>query len=478
MLTKKRRRVNRRAFLRGAGGIAIGLPFLESLPERSAWAQDENPVFSFFLLLQNGVIQDSFWPTEVGPLSAATMVGTSLEPLSNHASDLLVLRGLAYPGGNPGACGHAQGCVQAITGIAPGSTGNNSLSGGPSADWVISEALNPPGVEGLNLYSGVQNAFIPERFSFTAAMTPARSAELNPYMTFSRLMGVGSTDGGNTGTGGGAGDPTTLDALLLRKKSANDLVLGEFNHLVNLPQLSAADKQKLRDHMAGIRQIEEHLMSTGGMMNEINDGTGEFYGCNISPQTMTALDAFRDGIQFNANSHMIEDLVALHAETVALTFACGANVTAALQWGSGTDGTAYMTNAMGPYNTFHKISHQTNSDASVGDDEFAREAHREIDLIRMTTFSKVVESFKNYGLLDKSIIMTTNAVADGRSHTFRDLPIVCAGSARGYFKNGEFMDFSSSIRRTPQLLASILDASGVPTEDFGAGGGRLTEVHA
>ena len=28
--------INRRAFLRGAGTVAIGLPFLEGLPERSA----------------------------------------------------------------------------------------------------------------------------------------------------------------------------------------------------------------------------------------------------------------------------------------------------------------------------------------------------------------------------------------------------------------------------------------------------------
>jgi hypothetical protein len=176
---------------------------------------------------------------------------------------------------------------------------------------------------------------------------------------------------------------------------------------------------------------------------------------------------------------MIEDLVALHAETVALTFACGANVTAALQWGGGTDNTVYQTQATGAYNTFHKISHQTNSDSSVGSDEFAIEAHKEIDLIRMTTFSKVLESFKNYGLLDKSIIMCTNAIEEGRGHTFTNLPIVCAGNAGGYFKNGEFWQYASGTRpRTGQLLASIIDASGIPTEDFGSGGGRLTVAHA
>ena len=46
---KRKKTVNRRAFLYGAGGIAIGLPFLEGLPERSAWAQDAQPIFTFFM---------------------------------------------------------------------------------------------------------------------------------------------------------------------------------------------------------------------------------------------------------------------------------------------------------------------------------------------------------------------------------------------------------------------------------------------
>ena len=36
-MNQRKKVVNRRAFLYGAGGVAIGLPFLEGLPERSAW---------------------------------------------------------------------------------------------------------------------------------------------------------------------------------------------------------------------------------------------------------------------------------------------------------------------------------------------------------------------------------------------------------------------------------------------------------
>ncbi len=474
-----RHQINRRSFLRGAGGIALGLPFLEGLPARSAWAQNENPVFSFFIMAQNGVIQDKFWPTAAGALSAGTMTGTALAPISEFASNLLVLRGVSAPGGNPGDCGHAQGCVQAITGAAPASGGNSSTAGGPSADVVISKALNPSSVDPLTLYAGTQTgAFIAERMSFASAGTPARPAQLNPYETFKRLVGVGSTeDPMGTGGGGSSVPDEALADLLTRKKSVNDVVMEEFNYLISRPQLSAEDKRRLTNHQAGIRQLEMNLMNTGNVINEINDGTGEFYGCNISPSTMTALDAFKNGITFNRNSHMIEDLVALHAETVALTFVCGANRTAALQWGDGTDGTVYQTSSKGNYNTFHKISHQTDSDASSGNDAFAAAAHAEIDIIRMRTFAKVLQSFSNYGLFDYSYIMLTNSIDDGRGHTFTNLPIVLAGNAGGFLKQGQYMTFSPRNTTAP-LLASLVTAAGVPTTNFGAGGGQLTDIHA
>jgi len=51
----RRKVVNRRAFLYGAGGVAIGLPFLEGLPERSAWAANATPIFTFFMCAACGV---------------------------------------------------------------------------------------------------------------------------------------------------------------------------------------------------------------------------------------------------------------------------------------------------------------------------------------------------------------------------------------------------------------------------------------
>ena len=67
--------INRRAFLRGAGTVAIGLPFLEGLPERSAWAAGGQPVFTMMIVGSCGVVGKSFLPDATGPLQVMTVLG-------------------------------------------------------------------------------------------------------------------------------------------------------------------------------------------------------------------------------------------------------------------------------------------------------------------------------------------------------------------------------------------------------------------
>lgn len=471
-----RSRINRRAFLRGTGGIAVALPFLESVSERSAWAQDEKPIFSFFIVAANGVVQNRFWPSERGPLTEATMQGKGVAPLAPYASDLLMVKGIKWPGGSPGNCGHAQGYVQAITGVAPGSGGNSSTSGGPSADMVISKAVNPMGTDPLTLYAGSQRgAYIAERISFTGGQTPARSAQLNPYETYKKLMGL-SPAGSGGGSGSGPTGPSVADEMLVRRHSVNDVVMDDFAGL--LAKANAEDKRRLDNHLTGIRQFEQSLMVVGENANEVNEGSPEtaVNYCADDGYDKTGLDAFKNGVQFNTNGHMIEDLVKLHGEMVALAFACNLNRTATLQWGDGTDGTIYKTTATGAYNTFHKISHRTNSDATAGNDKWAEDAHAEIDVIRMGTLAHVIGAFKARGLFDHSFIYWTNSIADGPSHGFNPSPVIIAGNAGGFFQQGAYVDVGT--KNNSLILASAITAAGAPTENFGAGGGQLVEIHA
>src|SRR5690606_26434071 len=93
--TAQRKGINRRAFLR-AGAVAIGLPFLEGLPLRSAWAQDAPPVFCLFIVAACGVVGRKFFPDSTGPLTRSSLEAMSdkaTSVLSPHAGNLLFLKG-------------------------------------------------------------------------------------------------------------------------------------------------------------------------------------------------------------------------------------------------------------------------------------------------------------------------------------------------------------------------------------------------
>ena len=150
--------INRRAFLRGAGTVAIGLPFLEGLPERSAWAAGSSPVFTMFIVGSCGVVGESFLPDATGALTTSGLAGMTtkaVSALSAHAPNLTMLKQINWPQ-NVKSCGHAEGLCQALTAIVPGSTGHGAYAGGLSADVAIGKAVNPTGVDPIILYSAAK----------------------------------------------------------------------------------------------------------------------------------------------------------------------------------------------------------------------------------------------------------------------------------------------------------------------------------
>ncbi len=65
-------RLSRRSFLRGLGGLTIGLPFLETLAPRTAHAQVTSPKRFVVFFECNGVNMERFFPvTPYGALTAA-----------------------------------------------------------------------------------------------------------------------------------------------------------------------------------------------------------------------------------------------------------------------------------------------------------------------------------------------------------------------------------------------------------------------
>lgn len=444
-------RTNRRAFLRGAGGVALGLPFLEGLPERSAWAQDEAPVFMFFMVAACGVVRQKFFPGSTGPITTTSLQSEdkAVSALADHAANLLFVDGINYPGRLTN-CGHAQGLVQSLTGAPVEGGGPGSKATGISADMLISNELNPNGVDPLTLYGG-SKFYVAERISFNGPGN-ARPAERNPYNVYRSLVGL-------VGNGGdGMTDPDevegTANQLVLRENSINDLIRDDLESLLARSDLSAADRQRLDVHLTAVRELEKGMDSVGTTI------------CEEAGLNVSAIQALQN-VNYSANGHMIEDFVKLHSELVAWAFACNANRVATLQWGDGTDGTVYNVPSNGRKWGFHHISHRMQDDVNSGNDPTAEAAHTEIDALRMETLKHTLDHFAARGLFDKAAVVWTNHVSDGPSHSFNNIPYVIAGNAGGALKQGEYV--SGGNTSNAALLTTLVRAAGA-SGSLGNGG--------
>jgi len=452
-----RRPVNRRAFLLGAGSVAVGLPFLEGMPSRSAWAADASPVFTFFVVGQNGVVGKNFFPSTPGALTVdglkSANVATSV--LAPHAANLLFLKGLNYPKGVQ-SCGHAEGNVQTLTGLAPGSTGNTAYASGPSADTLIAKALGAD--EPLALYSGAKG-FIAERISFKGAGAgQVRSADVNPYILYKKVVGLAGT----TTTPTTPGTTPTVDPiaqeLANKRKSVNDLVRAELNSLMANSALSAADKNRLQQHFQAIRDVEVNM----GNMTPVGAS------CGTDGLPKDKYEALMSGFSFKGAQ--MEEYVKLHLQIMAVAFGCNYSRVATLQWGDGTDGTVYDVASNMSYKwTFHQLSHRVKSDSATGNDPTAEAAHHEIDGVRMTSFLAGLDAFKAHGLQDHAQIVWTNTIADGPSHSTKGVPMIVWGSGGGYLKQGTFLDTAGTANA--KVLNTLMAAAtvGKTTPAIGSG---------
>ena len=461
--------INRRAFLRGAGTVAVGLPFLEGLPERSAWAAGATPVFTLMMVGSCGVVGSKFFPAATGALTTAGLAADSsaVSVLSAHAPNLTFLK-VSWPHPGVQSCGHAEGLVQSLTAMAPGSTGNSAYSSGPSSDMVISKAVNPSSVDPIALYLGPPKAFLADRISFRAAGAgQVRAGDTNPYVLYSKLMGLGTT---TTSTGTTTTDPVAMQ-LAATRTSINDVVRAELKSLMGNSALSSDDKARLQQHFDSIRDTEVAMGNMGLM-------------CSQTGIDATTLNGYKSGFSWKTDQ-TIEKLALLDMQLVALAFACNYNRVATLQWGDGTDGAHYTTgvpDAVALGWSFHQISHRVMSDSATGNNMQAENAHHEIDIVRMQTLAAGLDAFKSRGLVDNSIVMWTTHIADGPSHSGANVPHIIWGNGGGFLKTGQNLDAGKGTGNNKLhntlITAAIRDKS-TATVTFGSGtAGMITGMVA
>ncbi|HEX2732259.1 MAG TPA: DUF1552 domain-containing protein [Polyangiaceae bacterium] len=454
-----RSRMQRRAFLTAAGGLGIGLPFLEGLPGRSAWAQDDDPVFSLYLCTTCGVVPEYFYPSAetLTKDGLAADSDQAMSVLADYADRMTLVRQVHYPTVNRG-CSHAEAFAMSLTGLECMNTGSTAMGAGPSIDNIVAGSVGL-GVDSLNLYAGVKSGYINERLSFRAA-GEVRSAENNPYQVYKDLL----RDTGQSSAAPDAG--AMVDYVTQRRQSVIDSVREELGILMAHPRLSELDKKRLQLHLDTLRDIE--LDAT-----DMATAPSETLGCSSLALEESDYSAVSETYR---TSGIIETVGVLQMRLAAFAFACNLNRVATLQWGDGTDASIYDVPSNSRKWGMHFVSHRNQSDGSVGNDMEAAKAHREIDRVRLDSFKRGLDHFSELGLLDRSVLYWTNQHGDGPSHTFVDLPAILVGSAGGRLRTGTIL--SGTSRNNDTLLNSLMSVAGVQAEDFIGSGEVISELLA
>ncbi len=457
--------LSRRGFLRGAAGATLALPLLESIGSGPLQAQEAAPVRRFFCFhCSSGVEVDRFRPP-LGALTDASFEGLSIEPLAAYAERMLVPRGIhGYPVGT--WTGHSEGTGQALTAAAV----SNDLAQGMSIDQIIARQA---GREPLVLRPGGRDLGV-AAFNSISYSGPGQlvAAEPDPFRVYRAMMGMGT---------GPATESTAeaLDAVRRRRRSVIDLVRAEFSELRSLG-LSRADREKLERHAALVRDVEVQLTANPDLAQ-----------CGPSAVTVGQLEGLdRERVEANEN---FPSNARLHGQLAVLALACGYTPAVVLQWGAAVAGSPmYRWDGMMHSYRHHPLSHGTTDDFNEEAVAGYLDMLADIDRWNVGELRKLLDLMDGYDegggrtVLDNTVTLYSNEFSHGQGHTTGDLPYMIFGGG-GYFKLGQSLVVQGSSAdiggaeqgQSNKMLATILNAVGVPTERFSDGpAGEFDELKA
>jgi hypothetical protein len=453
-------KLGRRLFLRGALGVTVGLPLLESTFPRRAQAQQMLQRYAIFVRQGNGVQQaqgtsepDRFWPTKLGPLTTAGMKADgdqAVNGLADFASKLLIVRGCEMKALQDAACGHSSGGLLCLTAArANGPNVEKALATGESIDNRIVRELEGAGKDPLTLRAGPRSGYLDDVLSYRGS-GDRRVAESNPFNTYKALFGM---------PGGASSDEARRS---LRRRSVNDLVRAEIGRLLASDKLSKDDRYRIEQHQQAIRDVEVLLACQ--LPTEVYDPISK----------VTTKQAESDAT--------VVDTARMHCQVLALAMSCGRSRAATLQIGNGNDQTQYTINGV-KYERFHHISHRINSDGSDGTPiANADQKHHEIDKLFASMFKTLLTALEAYKtpsgtLLDEGVSIWLNDLSNGPPHATRNMPYVCAGSCGGALKTGVYVDAGDMTKNqyvthnkflnTIAAAVGCKNAAGGPLDDFG-----------
>ena len=419
----------RRQFLRELGVSAGVLPFVLNLPSVGRAASPAPKQRLVIVFSPNGIVPSSFWPDESGPDFSLKEILTPLEPFRDQ---LLVLQGISNRVRGDGD-NHMRGMSCLLTGIElfPGNIqgGSHTPAGwasGISIDQEIRNFLQASEETQTRFGSLEFGVAVPHRADpwtrmvYAGPNKPVAPID-DPYEMFAKLYGQMQ-------------DRESLQSILDRLQ--NDL-------RVVRTAVSAEDRHLLEEHEVLVRQLEHDLQTH-------SQDTARQH----APELL-------DGIK-NKNDN-IPAITEMQIELLVSSFVADQARVASLQF----------TNSVGQARmrwidideAHHELSHEPDSNT---------EAQQKLTQINRwfcaqlahlaERLSTTPEPGGDGSLLDHTLIVWTNELGKGNSHTLDNVPFVLLGNAPG-FRMGRSLHYD----RLPhnRLLMTLAHAFGHRLESFG-----------
>jgi hypothetical protein len=444
---KTKNQTSRRHFLRGAG-VALALPWLESLPclaqdggVSAAAKADKPPIRFAHIFFSNGVEPAHWWAKGQGK---DLEFGPAALPLAPIREDLIFLRGLYHQKAFVSTSPHL-GRMNLLSG-AQVSLDPNEIRVGTSFDQVLAQRAGNQtampslalGIEPneLRLEDGLSMIY-GSNISWVSPTKPA-TKEIYPARAFDQLVGVGKDR---------ELDRSILDAVLAEARSLR-------------PKVVDADRKKLDEYLESIRDIEKRI---GHAAKE-----GRLEGWR---PTLKQPDMPRPGesLPQNAPAHM-----KLMLDLIVLAF----------QMDKTRLVTLMLNNDLSQMNFkfIEGVRGALHLDLTHNGKAPELEAmYLKTNQFHVQQFTYLVQRLKGIdeggtSLLDNSILMLASSLFDGDAHSADQLPIVLAGRAGGALRTGRVLDYldkGDDNRRACSLYLSLMDLMGAPLDRFGDTDKRL-----
>lgn len=431
-------RLHRRAFLKRAGLSAAVLPFITGLPSLALAAPARPRQRLIIVFSPNGTIPTEFWPDEAGREFTLKKI---LAPLAPFKDRMLTLQGVSNRIRGDGD-GHMRGmsCLLTAIELLPGNImgGSGQPAGwasGISIDQEIrnffqSQELTRTRFGSLEFGVGVQDRADPwTRMSYAGSGKPVAPIS-DPYQMYEKLYG------------------RTKDRESLR--SVLDPLRAELARVRGL--VSAEDRRMLEEHETLVRQLER----------ELADGTGAAFR-HAPPE-------LERGVAAEQNDH-VPRLSRMQIDLLVNTLANDMARVATLQYTKSVGGARMSW--LGVTDGHHGLSHEPDTDAAAQEKLikintwFAGEVRYLADKLAATP-----EPGSDGSMLDHTLIVWTNELGKGNSHTLDNIPFVLVGGGFG-FEMGRALKFDKVPHNRLHLALAHAVGHKIPTfgkVDFCANG--------